>query len=283
MPVCDRKSDPGDVAPSVISPVAVECRDVEKHFHYYEQRTTTLREGFVRLLSRKPVHIRRPAFVLDGVSLHVSVGQSVGIVGNNGSGKSSLLRLISGIYKPTSGTVYTRGRIGVVMGLGTGFHPDLTGTENVAIYAAIMRISRKQLVARLDDIVEFSGIGDFIHMPVKYYSSGMVARLAFAVTVCVEPDILVLDEVLAVGDATFREKCLTRLEEFHAAGGTMIIASHSLAMVQSLCSRALWLDNGSVRMDGDAEAVCQAYSAAAQQPDQTSQSVDPPLRKQAND
>ncbi len=242
---------------------AVCCRDVCKRFYYYEHRTASLREAFTRLLRRQPLTTKLPHFELTGFSLDVWPGEAVALVGGNGSGKSTILRMIAGIYQPTLGTVETRGKIAAVIELGAGFHPELTGQENVELYGAVMGLTRKQVRDRFDRIVSFADIGDFISVPVKYYSSGMHARLAFAVTVCVEPDILLLDEVLAVGDQDFRTKCIDRLREFQAGGGTLVVVSHDLETIRTLCTRGVWIDKGVVQMSGRIEHVLDAYQGKA--------------------
>lgn len=247
------------------APVVVECRGVTKRFYYYEHRTSSLREWFIRRVLRQPVQIRRAGFTLWKLDLRVERGEVVALIGTNGSGKSTALRLVAGIYQPSGGTVVTNGRMAAIIELGAGFHPELTGAENVALYAAALGISRRELAKRYDEIVQFAAMEKFMHTPIKYYSSGMEARLAFAVAVCAEPDILLLDEVLAVGDRMFRERCLDRLRTFHATGGTMIVVSHDLDEVRKLCSRAVWLDRGSLRMDGDVSSVLAAYEAAIQE------------------
>ncbi|HVR99012.1 MAG TPA: ABC transporter ATP-binding protein [Thermoanaerobaculia bacterium] len=245
-------------APVSVHP-AIVCRGVGKSFYYYEHRTTSLREVFRRHLLRRPIHVRQTRFALSGVSFEVERGGSVALIGSNGSGKSTMLRLLAGIYQPTQGEIEIEGRIGTVIELGAGFHPELTGIENIHLYAALLGLSRRQLAGRFPGIVEFSGIGDFITMPVKYYSSGMQARLAFSVAVAVEPDVLLLDEVMAVGDQDFRERCLDRLHRFRARGGTLVLVSHDLDSLSDLCDRALWLEGGQVRMDGGLDEVIEAY------------------------
>ena len=188
-------------------------------------------------------------------------GASVALIGPNGSGKSTALRLIGGIYAPSAGSIETFGSIAAVIDLGAGFHHELTGTENVELYGAVMGLRRKELDARFAEIVAFAGIEDFMDIPLKYYSSGMQARLAFAVTVCLEPDILLLDEVLAVGDHSFRQRCLSKLRDFRERGGTLVVVSHDLETIADLCSQALWLERGQVRMQGSVESVVEAYRA----------------------
>ena len=241
---------------------AVLCRDVFKRFYLYSHRTTSLREWFIRTALRRPIHIRRAEFSLRGFNLRIERGEAVALIGPNGSGKSTALRLIAGIYTPSTGTVETLGRIAAVIELGAGFNMELTGAENVGLYGAIMGLDRTQLAQRYEKIIEFAGIGKFIDMPVKYYSSGMVARLAFSVAVNVQPDILLLDEVLAVGDQSFQEKCHNHLRAHRSRGGTMVIVSHSGDVVREMCSRAVWLDSGETRMEGEVNAVLDAYLAS---------------------
>jgi ABC-2 type transport system ATP-binding protein len=206
--------------------------------------------------------VRRAEFSLRGVDLAVERGEAVALLGRNGSGKSTVLRLIAGIYQPTAGAIETSGRITAVIELGAGFHPELTGAENIALYAAVLGLTRKELAARYDEIVEFAAIPDLPTTPLKYYSSGMEARLAFSVAVCLQPDILLLDEVLAVGDQAFRDRCLERLREYHGRGGTLILVSHELEQVRALCDRGIWLADGSVVMDGPIDTVLAGYRDA---------------------
>ena len=237
---------------------AILCEGVEKRFYIYEHRTDSLRERFVRILQRKAVHVRRPLFMVEGLDLCIAHGDSVALIGPNGSGKSTILRLVAGIYEPTAGRIVTAGRTTAVIELGAGFHPDLTGAENVRLYALLMGLSYRELGHRFSQIVDFSGIGDFIDTPIKYYSSGMLARLAFSVAVCTEPDILLLDEVLAVGDQQFRERCFDRLRHFHKGGGTLLLASHDLSAVRELCDQAVWIDRGRIRKTGLVDEVIEA-------------------------
>jgi ABC-type polysaccharide/polyol phosphate transport system, ATPase component len=240
---------------------AVELRGVSKRFYFYEHRTSSLREWFIRRVLRRPLHVRRAEFTLRAVDLRVERGESVALVGPNGSGKSTALRLIAGIYRPSTGRVETNGRITAVIELGAGFHPELTGAENIALYASVLGITRRELAARYDEIVEFAAMSDFLDTPLKYYSSGMEARLAFSVSVCLQPDILLLDEVLAVGDQAFRERCLHRLRAYHDRGGTLILVSHELDQVRALCQRGIWLERGEVVRDGPIDEVLAAYRA----------------------
>ena len=221
-----------------------------------------MREWFIRRVLRRPLHVRRTEFTLREMNLLVERGEAVALLGRNGSGKSTALRLIAGIYQPTTGTVETNGRITAVIELGAGFHPELTGAENIALYAAVLGLTRRELAAHYDEIVEFADIPDLLDTPLKYYSSGLEARLAFSVAVCLQPDILLLDEVLAVGDQAFRDRCLQRLRTFHERGGTVILVSHELEQVRALCDRGIWLSDGQVMMDGPIDTVLAGYRGA---------------------
>src|SRR4051794_26973894 len=193
------------------------------------------------------------------VSFAVDRGEAFGIIGRNGSGKSTLLKLISGILKPTSGSVRVNGRVAALIELGAGFHPEITGRENIYINGIMLGLSRKEIDARFDQIVAFSGIPEFIDQPVKTYSSGMYVRLGFAVAVHVDPDVLLIDEVLSVGDEEFSAKCVAKIQEMKYRGVTLIFVTHQLDQVRNLCDRALWLDHGEVEAIGDPVRVVDAY------------------------
>lgn len=255
-------SAPGLPAPIAEPPLAILCRGVTKRFYWYEHRTTSLRELFRRRLLRRPLHVRHPRFSLTGLDLRIEAGEGVVLLGANGSGKSTILRLLAGIYAPTEGTIEVRGRVGAVLELGAGFHPELTGEENLALYGAMLGLGRRAVVERTPEILELAGLGDFISMPVKYWSSGMQARLSFAAAVCVEPDILLLDEVLAVGDQAFREKCQERLRAFKRRGGTLVAVTHDAEGIEELCPRAVWLEAGRVRGEGPTAEMVAAYREA---------------------
>lgn len=196
---------------------------------------------------------------LDGVSFSVSRGEAFGVIGSNGSGKSTLLKLLAGILQPTRGEVLVRGRVAALIELGAGFHPEISGRENVYINGAVLGLTRREIDHRYESIVEFSGLGDFMEEPVKNYSSGMYVRLGFAVAVHTDPDVLLVDEVLAVGDEAFAHRCLARIEEFVAAGKTLVLVSHSLSLVEENSERVLWLEKGKVRMVGEPRRVIDAY------------------------
>lgn len=199
---------------------------------------------------------------LDGVSFDVAPGEAFGVIGGNGSGKSTLLKIVAGILKPTSGTVEAVGRVAALIELGAGFHPEISGRENVYINGSILGLSRAEIDRRFDDIVAFSGLEDFIDEPVKNYSSGMYVRLGFAVAVHTDPDVLLVDEVLAVGDESFAHRCLKRIEQMLGNGKTLLFVSHSLDLVQDLCDRVLWLEKGVPRELGDPRRVVDAYRQA---------------------
>ncbi|MEE8523255.1 MAG: ABC transporter ATP-binding protein [Thermoanaerobaculia bacterium] len=196
---------------------------------------------------------------LRDISFTVDKGEAVGIIGSNGSGKSTLLKVLAGILKPTRGKLRIDGRVAALIELGAGFHPEISGRENVFINGAVLGLSRREIQRRFDDIVEFSGLEDFIDEPVKNYSSGMYVRLGFAVAIHTDPDVLMVDEVLAVGDEAFSHRCLRRIKEFLASGRTLLLVSHSLDLIGELCDRALWLDDGRVRASGLPRRVVDAY------------------------
>lgn len=199
---------------------------------------------------------------LEEVSFEVLRGESFGLIGGNGSGKSTLLKLVAGMLQPTTGRVVVDGRVAALIELGAGFHPEISGRENVFINGAVLGLSRREIDRRYAEIVEFSGLADFMEEPVKNYSSGMYVRLGFAVAIHTDPDVLLVDEVLAVGDEAFAHRCVRRIEEFLAAGKTLLLVSHSLDLVAELCDRALWLDHGRQRLTGEPRRVIDAYRAA---------------------
>jgi len=229
-------------------PVVVRVEGVSKSFHV--RKDNTLKDRIFHLGKLGREH-REQFTAVDDVTLDIQAGTTVGLLGANGSGKSTLLKLIGGILAPTSGAIYSRGRMAALLELGAGFHPDLSGRENVYLNAAILGLSREEVDRQFDAIHDFSGIGDFIDTQVKFYSSGMFVRLAFAVAVHTDPDVLLVDEVLAVGDEAFQRKCMERIAQFRAEGRTIVLVSHSAAQVQELCDRAVVLEDGKVVFDGD--------------------------------
>jgi len=219
---------------------------------------------------------------LDGIDFTVHRGEAFGLIGGNGCGKSTLLKLVAGILKPTAGRVTVNGRVAALIELGAGFHPEISGRENVFINGAVLGLTRRQVEARFDSIVAFSGLADFIDEPVKNYSSGMYVRLGFAVAVHTDPDVLLVDEVLAVGDAAFAHKCLRRIEEMLAVGRTLLFVSHDLDLVEKLCDRAVWLDGGRQRMVGPPRRVVDAYRAAVAEAEGEAHRLDKDARQTAD-
>jgi lipopolysaccharide transport system ATP-binding protein len=198
---------------------------------------------------------------LDDVSFDLAAGESLGIVGENGAGKSTLLKVVAGVITPTRGSVDVRGRVGALLELGSGFHPEYSGLANIDLAAALLGLTPSEIAAKRDEIVAFADIGEHIHDPIKHYSSGMVVRLGFAVATALEPDILITDEVLAVGDESFQKKCVAWMENYLVGGGTLLLCSHSMYHVQKLCRAALWLKDGRMVRHGPAAEVTQAYLA----------------------
>jgi ABC-type polysaccharide/polyol phosphate transport system ATPase subunit len=199
---------------------------------------------------------------LQGIDFTVARGEAFGVIGGNGSGKSTLLKLIAGMLKPSAGRIAVHGRVAAMIELGAGFHPEISGRENVFINGAVLGLKKKEIERRYDEIVEFSGLGDFMEEPVKNYSSGMYVRLGFSVAVHTDPDVLLVDEVLSVGDEAFGHRCVRRIEEFLASGRTLLLVSHSLDLVSGLCDRLLWLDNGRQRLIGSPRRTVDAYRQA---------------------
>jgi lipopolysaccharide transport system ATP-binding protein len=237
---------------------AIHVSDLGKCYQVYAQPQDRLKQ----FIWRGRRQFFREFWALHEVNLEVAPGEVIGIVGRNGSGKSTLLQLICGTLNPTRGSVAIRGRIAALLELGAGFNPEFTGRENVFLSAAVMGLSEAEIAARFEGIVEFSGIRDFIDQPVKTYSSGMYVRLAFAVAISIDPDILVIDEALSVGDGAFARKSFDRIMALKEAGKTILFCSHSMYQIDVLCQRALWLEHGRVRMLADARQVTAAYNTA---------------------
>lgn len=237
----------------------IEFQNVSKSFPHASGREL-LRTHILRWFGT--VH-HQPFYALKNVSFRLDQGESLAIIGPNGAGKSTLLSLCAGLSIPNEGRVQVNGRVGALLELGSGFHADLTGAENLVLNAALLGLNRRKTRELFDRIVDFSGIGEFIDDPLRTYSSGMVMRLAFSIAIQVEPDILLIDEVLAVGDATFQEKCRDALAAFRRAGKSLVFVSHSAATVREMCERALWIDHGSVMMDSDVASVLEAYEGRA--------------------
>jgi ABC-2 type transport system ATP-binding protein len=238
-----------------VTPAAIEVSAVSKRFRKHSEPAKTLKERLLTLRSSTVEDFE----ALSNVDFDVKVGETFGILGHNGSGKSTLLKCIAGTIRPSSGLVRVRGRLSALLELGAGFHPDLTGRENIFLNGSILGFSRNRIEEIFDDIVEFSGLEEFIDTQVKHYSSGMYARLGFAVAVNVEPDVLLIDGVLAVGDEAFQRKCIERVRGFQAAGRTICLVTHSPEMVRFLCNRAMVLDHGHLLHVGDVDEGIAVY------------------------
>ena len=234
---------------------AIEVLNVQKHFKVYKDKGHMLLEMLIHL-NRNKYEMRE---VLRGISFDVKKGESVGLIGKNGCGKSTTLKLLTKILRPNGGTIDIQGRVCSLIELGAGFHPDMSGRENIYINASIFGIKAKEVDQRLNDIIRFSELEEFIDNPVRTYSSGMYMRLAFSVAINVDADILLIDEILAVGDNAFQTKCFNKLKSLKDQGTTIVIVSHALGQVERLCDRAIWIDEGRIRDDGPARKVCKEY------------------------
>jgi ABC-type polysaccharide/polyol phosphate transport system ATPase subunit len=237
--------------------LAVSVRDVTKVFRGYARRSRgSLKSA---LLSRSGARTREGVTALADVSFDVAAGETLGVIGANGSGKSTLLKLLSGILRPTRGRVEVRGRLAALLELGAGFHPEISGRENVEITGLLLGLTRAQIAARFDEIVRFAGVEDFLDAPVKTYSSGMAVRLGFAIAAASDPDVFLVDEVLAVGDEAFAHRALERFADFERAGKTLVFVSHDLSLVTERCRRAVWLEAGRVAADGPSAETVARY------------------------
>ena len=237
----------------------IQFQQVSKIFHRHTGRKL-IRHHLRDWFQRDPEH---DFYALKDVSFEVAEGENVAIVGRNGAGKSTLLSLVCGLATPEKGRIEVNGKIAALMELGSGFHYDLTGVENIYLNASLLGFTRSRTKALFDSIVDFSGLAEFINEPLRTYSSGMTLRLAFSVALNLEPTILIVDEVLAVGDQAFQEKCFEKILEFRHSGKTLLCVSHSPALMLQLCERAVWLDQGQIMMDGKVAEVLQAYSGHA--------------------
>ena len=234
---------------------AIEVKNVTKSFKLFYDKPTTLKERLV-FWNRKKAESRT---VLKNINLDIKKGETVALIGTNGSGKSTLLKLMTKIIYPTKGELVTYGKLTSLLELGAGFHPDFTGRENIYFNASIFGLTREEIEKRVDDIIEFSELKDFIDSPIRTYSSGMYMRLAFSVAINVDADILLIDEILAVGDQHFQDKCFAKLQELKDSDKTIVIVTHSLEQVKKLCTRAIWIYDGEVRMDGKPKEVIDEY------------------------
>jgi lipopolysaccharide transport system ATP-binding protein len=249
-------STPQPLAPT--SSPLIRLQEVGKAYPLQSSGGQQLAQVWARLRGREPAQVYQ---AVQGIHLEVWPGQSMGLVGVNGAGKSTLLKIMAGVVRPSQGTVQRRGRVGALLELGAGFHPDYTGRANIDLACALMGLNREETRAKVDSILAFADIGAHIDQPVKHYSSGMVVRLGFAVATSVVPDVLITDEVLAVGDESFQKKCIAWMERYLANGGTLLLCSHSMYHIQKLCQQAAWIDGGRMRMHGQAHDVVRNYLA----------------------
>ena len=240
---------------------AILLSDVSKRFKFNRDEADSILDVIISSVRRQSHRHEQILWAVRDVSFSVTTGESVALVGLNGSGKSTILKLAAGIMRPSDGRVEVRGRLSALLELGAGFHPELTGQENIWLNASILGLTNAEIGEIYDDIVDFAELDEFINMPVKHYSSGMYMRLGFSVAVHISPDILLIDEILAVGDQTFQEKCIERLHKLKAAGTTVVFVSHNPAIVLSLCERALWIEHGKLVADGPAPEIVAAYLA----------------------
>ncbi|SDN23614.1 ABC-2 type transport system ATP-binding protein/lipopolysaccharide transport system ATP-binding protein [Actinomyces ruminicola] len=252
--------------------LAIEVRGVSKHFTLHADRRDSLKERFVRGRSRD-THVFR---ALDDVSFAVKRGITFGLVGHNGSGKSTMLKILAGVYRPNEGEVMVSSKVDALLEVGAGFHGELTGRENIYLNGAILGRTKKQIDDSIDWIINFADIGDFIDEPVKVYSSGMTVRLGFAAAVAIEPEILVVDEIIAVGDEEFQRKCFDLMRQLRDRGTTIVLVTHSLSLATEMCDEVVWLDHGKVQMVGDADEVVSAYLTSVNEKEARQRALEQP-------
>ena len=239
---------------------SIEVEDVSMIFNMASEVLTNLKEYFIKAMKHELFF--KEFHALNHVSFKVSQGEVVGLVGTNGSGKSTMLKCIAGVLEPSEGAITVRGNIAPLIELGAGFDPELTARENIYLNGALLGYTKEFIDSHLQDIIDFAELQDFMDMPLKNYSSGMVARIAFAIATVTEPDVLIVDETLSVGDVFFQEKCEARIKSFIDSGHvTVLFVSHSIEQVERICTRAVWIEKGQQRMDGPVEEVCRAYRA----------------------
>ncbi|WP_315310310.1 ABC transporter ATP-binding protein [Pantoea vagans] len=242
--------------------VAIEFKSVTKRYPLYHHIGSGIKELIFNPKRALTLLSGRSYLAIEDISFTVYKGESVALIGRNGAGKSTSLGLVAGVIKPTSGIVKTNGRVASMLELGGGFHPELTGRENIRLNATLLGLRRKQLNERIDKIIEFSELGEFIDEPIRVYSSGMLAKLGFSVITQVDPDVLIIDEVLAVGDYAFQKKCIETINNFKAKGVTILFVSHNLSDIEKICDRVVWIENHKLRASGDAESILQQYRSS---------------------
>lgn len=240
---------------------SIVAEHISMHFNMASERLESLKEYFIKLLKRQLFF--KDFIAVNDISFEIKKGEVFGIVGTNGSGKSTTLKMISGILKPTSGKIQINGNIAPLIELGAGFDGELTARENIYLNGAVLGYSKKYIDEHFDQIVDFAELRDFLDIPIKNYSSGMVARIAFAIATVITPDILIVDEILSVGDFLFQEKCEKRINELMEGGTTIVIVSHTIAQIERLCDRVMWIEKGDLKMVGDTAEVCEAYKNIA--------------------
>lgn len=241
-----------------MSEAAVSVQHVSKKFRLYHERNQSLKSAIMR--KRRSIH--EDFWALKDVSFDVPEGSTFGLIGSNGSGKSTLLKCLAKIYRPDEGMIVSRGKTAALLEVGSGFHPELSGRENIFLNGSILGMSKKTIQSKYDEIVAFSGVEEFIDQPVKNYSSGMYVRLGFSVAIHVDPEILIVDEVLAVGDAEFQAKCTQKFSDFRKEGRTVILVSHSMTMVKEMCDHVAWLNHGKLMAAGDATSTIAQYESS---------------------
>ena len=235
----------------------IQIRNVSMHFNLMTERVDSIKEYLLKLIKGKLLY--NDFIALHDISFDIYKGDILGLIGLSGAGKSTLLKILAGVLKPTSGTVQVKGRIAPLIEVGAGFDPELTARENIFLNGAILGYSRQFLESKFDEILDFAELRDFVDVPVKNFSSGMYARLGFAIATMVEPDILIVDEVLSVGDFRFQEKCEKRIREMIGHGVTIILVSHDSKLIKEMCSRVIWLEHGAIRKMGSTESICDEY------------------------
>lgn len=248
---------PGISMDEASSHEVIRLEDVTVQYRVPHERIVTFKEYMIRRLQRR---VQYDSFLaLNHINLTVSRGEVLGIIGQNGAGKSTLLKLIAKVLRPTDGRVWVNGRVAPLLELGSGFHPDLTGKENIFLYGALLGFDRKTMARQYDEIVDFAELWEFIDAPIRTYSSGMAARLGFAVATDVRPDILIVDEILGVGDEAFQKKCAIRIQSFREQGASILMVTHAMNAIETMCQRAVWLDHGQIRFVGEPSETIAAY------------------------
>lgn len=235
----------------------IRLSNVSLKFKLQKEKTSSLKEFAIRLLTKNVSY--SDFYALKNINLEIKKGESIGIIGKNGAGKTTLLRIVAGIYKPTSGKIYTNGKIMPIIELGAGFDMELTGKENIFLNGIILGMTRKEVEEKYDEIVDFSGLKDFINSPLRTYSSGMVLRLGFSIATSINPDIILLDEVFAVGDEEFKKKCVKKIKEFKENGATFLFVSHNMNLIKDLCEKAILLDKGEIKFIGNVVNITNKY------------------------